>query len=118
MAFAKIFCEAAKMLHSLAATITLTTPTRAADAGGFARCERARNDTPNGYQVVKDARPLAAATLVERFDRQGPNMTTGKAYCRHGIYQSFATRIGHPLPTQVGCSSGDQKANMREGLTQ
>ena len=51
-----------------------------------------------------------------KVERTGPNMTAEKVYFKYGVYRSFISRHGHPVPTQSVYFSNVSKAKTRAGL--
>ena len=51
-----------------------------------------------------------------KVERTGPNMTDDKVYFKYGVYRSFISRHGHPVPTQIAYFANVSKAESREGL--
>lgn len=51
-----------------------------------------------------------------KVERLGPNMTADKVYFKYGVYRSFISRHGHPVPTQTAYFANVSKAKAREGL--
>ena len=51
-----------------------------------------------------------------KVERLGPNMTGGRVYFKYGVYRSFISRHGHPVPTQTAYFSNVSKAKTQEGL--
>lgn len=52
----------------------------------------------------------------QKVERRGPNMTAADVYFRYGVYRSFISRHGHPVPTQAAYFKDVSKAKTREGL--
>ncbi|MEM7271312.1 MAG: polysaccharide lyase [Pseudomonadota bacterium] len=52
----------------------------------------------------------------EKVSRTGPTMTAEEVYFKYGVYRSFISRHGHPVPTQIALFASVRKAKKREGL--
>lgn len=78
MAFAKIFCETAKMLHLVFLLAFIALPACGSDKGDFARFERSLNNTPHGFQIIADPTGTPPCARIERFEvRAGDCATNG-----------------------------------------